>query len=124
MNNLSKLLILIILIFHSRIVFSQSVDEILKGYSEAIGGKENYDTIQSYHQRVLTFSDGGQYRSEIFFSKPFMFKDIFLKENNDTSAYYIYNGKNLKSNRQYFLSLGPNPYSKRIEEKRMGLLFT
>jgi hypothetical protein len=124
MNSFYKLLIFIIINFHSRIVFSQSVDEILRGYSEAIGGRESYDTIQTYHQRVLSIANVEKSKIEKYYSAPFKFKDIITSENNKKLIYVAYNGISLKSNIQYLLDLGPNPYSKRIEEKRMGLLFT
>ena len=122
MKPLYNLLILCFLILHSRPAYSQGVNEILREYSEAIGGKENFDSIKSYHQSILILSDEGQSRVESYFSKPFKFKYISQTEYSDTSSYYIYNGERLKSNRQSFLSLRSNPFSKRIEEKRMGLL--
>lgn len=122
MKHSNKLLLLFLLSIHSHLGKSQGVKEILNAYWKEIGGKENYDSIKSYHQIINLASNGQEYFVEKYFTRPVKFKDICLDFKKDTLSYYCFDGKTLRSNRQEILSLGPNPYSKRIQDKSLGLL--
>jgi hypothetical protein len=111
-----------LILFHTPLATCQGVYEILNDYHKEVVSKGSFDSIKSYHQSINLQSNGQEYFIEKYFSRPFKFKDITLDYNRDTLSYYCFDGENLKSNRQEFLSLASNPYLKIINEKRFGLL--
>ncbi|MCP9766784.1 hypothetical protein EGI22_02615 [Lacihabitans sp. LS3-19] len=122
MRRLIKLLILSLFFFHTYSAICQGTYDIIEDYLRVIGGKENIDSIKSYHQSLVLSSNGQEFLIEKYFERPFKFKDIILNHERDTLAYYSFDGQSLKSNRQDFLKLSSSPYLKIIKEKRFGLL--